>query len=52
VRPHVGELRALAAAASGVPESDGMLLLTGDPIAEAARVTRSAARSRESSPWR
>ena len=53
VRPFVEQLRepgahwrlALggAAAASAVPESDGMLLLTGDPIAEAARVTRGAA---------
>ena len=47
VRPVVGQLRELAArhrlalggaaAASGVLESDGVLLLTGDPIAEAGR---------------
>jgi methanogenic corrinoid protein MtbC1 len=32
------------AAASGLPESDGVLRLTGDPIAEATRVTALAAR--------
>ena len=49
VRPVVEQLRGLgarrrlalggAAAASGVVESDGVLLLTGDPISEATRVT-------------
>jgi hypothetical protein len=48
VRPAVDHLRALArrhrialagaGAATSVPESEGLLLLTGDPIAEAARV--------------
>jgi MerR family transcriptional regulator, light-induced transcriptional regulator len=52
VRPVVGQLRGLAArrrlalggaaAASGLPKSDGVLLLTGDPIAEATRVTTPA----------
>jgi methanogenic corrinoid protein MtbC1 len=49
VPPVVEQLRGLAArrrlalggaaAAGGLPQSDGVLLLTGDPIAEAARVT-------------
>jgi methanogenic corrinoid protein MtbC1 len=49
VRPVREELRGLAerwrvalggaAAEGGVPESDGVLLLTGDPIAEATRIT-------------
>jgi DNA-binding transcriptional MerR regulator len=49
VRPVIEQLRELAArhrlalggaaAASGVLDSDGVLLLTGDPIAEAGRVT-------------
>jgi MerR family transcriptional regulator, light-induced transcriptional regulator len=49
VRPVIEQLRGLAAhqrlalaggaAASGIVGSDGVLMLTGDPIAEAARVT-------------
>ncbi len=49
VQPVVDQLRALAAhqrlalggaaAASGITEADGVLLLTGDPFAEATRLT-------------
>jgi DNA-binding transcriptional MerR regulator len=61
VRPVVEQLRGLAAqwrlalggaaAASRVPEPDGMLLLSGDPIAEAARVTRGAALADHTQTW-
>ncbi len=49
LQPHVARLRALAArqrlalggaaAASGVLESEGVFMLTGDPIAEATLVS-------------